>query len=302
MPLTSRRATHKRYHSTMHRRNFLFASAALASAQTPAPSTISRKGRLKQSCFTRSFGRGLPVEDMCRHAARLGAVGFDFFPVAQWPVLKKFGLIPTISLGGGITIANGIVQKELHDDLVKSVEPFIDQCAENGCPSILISGGQRRGITYAEGANRAVDFLNRVKSRAEQKNVMLALEIVNSKYEDPAFGRKDAVCDHAAWAAEVCTRVNSPRVKILFDIYHVQIMEGDVVANIRQYFPLICHFHTAGVPGRHEIDETQELNYAFILKSAADLGYTGAVAHEYDPSPGKDPIQVLEKVFTIADV
>lgn len=276
------------------------ASAALAAGQDSAP--IARKGRIKQSCFTRSFGTGMPVEEMCRQAVRLGAVGFDFFPTNQWPVLKKFGLIPVIALGGGITIPVGIVQKQMHDELAKSLAGFIDHCAENGCQSVLISGGQRKGMSYAEGADNAVAFLNRMKGHAEEKGVTLSLEIVNSKYKDPALGRDDAVCDHVDWAAEVCTRVNSPQVKILFDIYHVQIMDGDVVANIRAHLPLICHFHTAGVPGRHEIDETQELNYAFILKSAVDLGFKGSVAHEYTASAGKDPIQTLEKVFAIADV
>ena len=288
----------------MQRRHFVgsLALAGLAAAQSPAPQPIARRGRLKQSCFTRSFGRGMPVEDMCREAVRLGASGFDFFPQNQWPLLKKYGLTPAVSLGGGITIPIGIIQKQLHDDLASSLGSFLGQCADNGCPGVLISGGQRHGMSYAEGASIAVAFLNRMKDRAEQTGVSLLLEIVNSKYKDPALGREDAICDHVDWAAEVCARVNSPRVKILFDIYHVQIMDGDVAANIRAHLPLIGHMHTAGVPGRHEIDETQELNYGFILKTAADLGYRGFVAHEYEPSPGKDPIRTLEKVFNIADV
>ena len=239
---------------------------------------------------------------MCRQAVRLGASGFDFFPTSQWPALKKYNLTPTIALGGGVTIARGVVQKESHDEIAKSLSGFLGQCAQNGCPGVLISGGQRNGISYSEGADNVVAFLNRMKDRAEETNVTLLLEIVNSKYKDPAFGRADAICDHADWAADVCARVNSPRVKVLFDIYHVQIMDGDVVSQIRAHLPLIGHFHTAGVPGRHEIDETQELNYGFILKTAADLGYRGFVAHEYDPSPGADPIRTLEKVFNIADV
>ena len=294
------------YDATVQRRDFIgsLACAGLAAGQTPqpAPTPIPRKGRLKQSCFTRSFGRGVPPEEMCRQAVRLGARGFDFFPGSQWPLLKKYGLTPAVTLGGGITINQGVVQKESHDAIAASLTGFLGHCQENGCPGVLISGGQRKGLSYSEGANNVVAFLNRMKDRAEETEVTLLLEIVNSKYKEPAFGRADAVCDHAEWAAEVCTRVNSPRVKILFDIYHVQIMDGDVTANIRTYFPLIGHLHTAGVPGRHEIDETQELNYAFILKSAADLGYRGFVAHEYDASPGKDPIQTLEKVFNIADV
>jgi len=288
----------------MKRRDFIgsLAFAGLTAAQTPEPAAIPRKRRLKQSCFTRSFGRGMPLEEMCRQAVRLGASGFDFFPAGQWPVLKKYGLTPAVTLGGGITISKGVVQKDSHDEIAAALSPFLAQCAENGCPGVLISGGQRNGISYSAGADNVVAFLNRMKHRAEETGVSLLLEIVNSKYKDPALGRADAVCDHIDWAAEVCTRVNSPRVKILFDIYHVQIMDGDVTANIRSYLPLIGHFHTAGVPGRHEIDETQELNYSFILKTAADLGFRGFVAHEYTPSTGKDPIQTLEKVFNIADV
>ena len=288
----------------MNRRDFVtsLAFAPIAEAQISQTAPIPRKGRLKQSCFARSFGRGVPVEEMCRQAVRLGASGFDFFPASQWPVLKKYGLTPAVTLGGGITIAQGVVRRETHDALAASLSAFLTQCADNGCPGVLISGGERRGISYAEGAGNVVAFLNRMKERAEETGVTLLLEIVNSKYQDPAFGRADAVCDHADWAAEVCARVNSPRVKILFDIYHVQIMDGDVTAHIRAHLPLIGHFHTAGVPGRHEIDETQELNYGFILNAAADLGYRGFVAHEYDPSPGKDPIRTLEKVFNIADV
>ena len=239
---------------------------------------------------------------MCREAARIGISGFDAVPAAQWPTLKRHGLIPTLAVGGGVTIENGIIQQQGLNELVKSLQDLIDVCSENGCPNVLIVGGQRKGISYTEGADRAVAFLNQVKSRAEEKGVTLCLEVMNSKYEDPAIGRKDQIGDHLDWVADVCTRVNSPRVKILFDIYHVQIMDGNIAANIRRTFPLIGHLHAAGVPGRHEIDETQEVNYSFIFRTIADLGYTGYVAHEYDPAPGRDPIRTLEKVFAIADV
>ncbi len=287
----------------MQRRHFLptLAAATLVSAQTPAK-VIPRRGRLKQSCFTRNFGANMPMEEMCRHAVRLGAVGFDFVPAAQWPTLKKFGLMATGALGGGITIETGIIQKQVHDELVPSVEAFIDRCAENGVPNAGVSGGQRKGMSYAEGATNAVAFLNRVKGRAEEKGVTVLLEVMNSKYKDPAIGRVDQVCDHLDWAVDVCTRVNSPRVKILFDIYHVQTADGNLVANMRNCFPLIGHFHTGGVPGRHELDETQELNYGFIFRTIADLGYKGYIAHEYDPTPGRDPVESLEKVMAIADV
>jgi hydroxypyruvate isomerase len=279
------------------------AGSTTAAGQLADSTRIARKGRLKQSCFSRSFGPNPPpIEVMCREAVRLGAAGMEVFPAEQWPTIRKFGLVPSCGIGGGITTENGIIRKEMHEELAKSLEKFIDECALNGVPDALIVGGQRKGMSYSEGANNAVAFFNRVKDHAEAKGVTLCMEVMNTKYEDPKIGRIDQVCNHLDWAVDVCTRVNSPRVKILFDIYHAQIMDGNIVANIKSAFPLIGHFHTGGVPGRHELDETQELNYKFILKTIADLGYTGYVAHEYDPTPGRDPIQSLEKVFDIADV
>jgi len=161
----------------MQRRDFIgsMAFAGLAAGQSPTPQAIARHGRLKQSCFTRSFGRGVPPEEMCREAVRLGASGFDFFPAAQWPLLKKFGLTPAVTLGGGITIPTGIIQKQTHDELSNSLSAFLGQCAENGCPGVLISGGERHGMSYAEGAANAVAFLNRMKDRAEQTGVTMLL-------------------------------------------------------------------------------------------------------------------------------
>ncbi len=263
---------------------------------------IQRKGRIKQSLFTRSLaGSKLSPEEMFQLGARLGAFAFDMAPVAQWPLLKKNGLICAIG-SGGVTIEQGIIHRELHDDTVKSLTAFIDTCSAAGTPSILIAGGQRKGLSYTEGATNAVEFLNRVKGHAEEKGVNLCLEIMNDKYTNPSIGRVDQVATHLSWIVDVIQRVNSPRVKILCDIYHVQIMDGNVAENIKTLMPMIGHFHTAGVPGRHELDENQELNYPFIFRTIADLNYTGYVAHEYDPTPGKDPVQLLEKVVALADV
>src|SRR5258708_6906894 len=258
----------------MQRRDFLptLVTAGLAAAQVSVPARIARKGRLKQSCFDRVFGSGMPLEDMCREAARLGAVGFDAQPLESWPTLKRFGLTPTLARGGGISIEAGIIHEQMHSDLVRSISELIDLCAVNGCLSILIVSGQRNGMSYAEGATHAATFLNRVKSHAEKKNVTLCLEVMNSKYADPALGRKGQVCDHLDWAVELCTRVNSPRVKILFDIYHVQIMDGNIIANIRACFPLIGHFHTGGASGRHGNGQTQEANFSFVCSTLSDAG------------------------------
>ena len=167
---------------------------------------------------------------------------------------------------------------------------------------MITVAGQRRGMPYEEGADHCVAFFNRVKAHAEDKGVTICLEIMNSKFKDNALGRFDQICDHVAWGAGVVKRVNSPRIKLLFDIYHVQTMDGDVTRNIRENIQWIAHFHTGGVPGRHEIDDTQELNYRFVAQAIADLGFTGYIAHEYRPTPGRDPLQDLAQAMDIMTV
>lgn len=288
----------------MRRREFVKAAAFAAAAAAPALADTqpSKTGRLKQSVTSFPFDPKLSFEDRCREAARLGCVGYDLVGPKDWPTLKKYGLRPTMAPTGGVTMENGIIHKETHDEYVKLLGAAIDECAAGDCPNIITVGGQRKGMPDAEGADNAVAFLNRIKSRAEDKNVTICMEIMNTKLPDPLLGRKDQMCDHIAWGAEVCKRVNSPRVKLLCDIYHLQIMDGNVVQNIQQNYQWIAHFHTGGVPGRHEIDETQELNYRFIAKSIADLGYTGYIAHEFRPSPGRDPLQGLKQAIEIMTV
>jgi hydroxypyruvate isomerase len=147
------------------------------------------------------------------------------------------------------------------------------------------------------GADNCVTFLNKIKAQAEDKGVTVCMELLNSK-----VNHKDYMFDHLAWGVDVLTRVNSPRVKILYDIYHAQIMDGDIVRNIRDNIKWLGHFHTGGNPGRHDIDDTQELNYRFVVQAIAELGYTGFVSHEYSPAAGHDPIQTLEKAIQICDV
>ena len=293
----------------MRRREFLAAVAvtgvaAAARAQTLAQTAPARKGRIKQALMRFNFGRDttLSFDDMCREAARMGFHGFDLVGPQDWPTLKKYGLVCTMAPAMGVTIRDGLIRPELHDAIERAIHAEIDQCSANGWPNIITVGGERRGIGYEEGKDRAAALLNRVKARAEDKGVTICIEVVNSKYTDPEFGRADAIFDHLAWGVDLCKRVKSPRVKVLFDIYHVQIMDGDVCANIREHFPWIAHFHTAGVPGRRELDDTQELNYRFVAKAIADLGFTGYVAHEYRPTPGRDPLESLRRVFEIMDV
>ena len=257
---------------------------------------VARKGRIKQGVTIGVFGRGASLEDACREAARLGIKGFDLRGPSDWPTLKKYGLVPSMYNGPGGTIQVGPSHKDTHAELIPKMHAGIDDAAANGVPNIIALTGQRKGMSDAEGADNCVAFFDAVKAHAEDKQVTICLEYLNSKVNHP-----DYMFDHIAWGVDVMKRVNSPRVKILFDIYHAQIMDGDIVRNIRDNFQWIGHFHTGGNPGRHEIDDTQELNYRFVMKSIADLGYTGFVSHEYSPSPGHDPIAELERAIEICD-
>jgi hydroxypyruvate isomerase len=282
----------------MRRRDFVtaFAATGLAAAQAPTP--VARKGRLNQ-CLTRGvFGQGVAFEEMCRRAASLGCKGFDLIPSRDWPTLKKYGLKPTMAPpNAGVSIANGINDKSRHDAIEKSMRAALDECAAGGCPTLNTVSGNRRGMSDAEGADNCVALLDRVKAQAEDKGVTICFELLNSKVD-----HKDAMCDHMNWIVDICKRVNSPRVKVLYDIYHAQIMEGDICRTIKDNFQWIAHFHTAGVPGRHEIDGTQELNYHFVAQTIADLGFTGYITHEYRPAPGRNPIESLEQALRIMDV
>jgi hydroxypyruvate isomerase len=283
----------------MRRRDFLPSVAAIAATAGSAPAqTIQRKGRIQQ-CVTRGvFARGMSLEDMAREAAQFGCKGFDLIGPKDWPILKKNGLIPTMyPVQGGGTIADGFNRKENHESMVKAIHAGIDEAATNGVPNIICFSGNRRGMGDAEGMDNCVIALNQLKSHAEDKGVTICMELLNSK-----VNHKDYMCDHAAWGVEMCKRVNSPRIKLLYDIYHMQIMDGDIVRTIRDNIQWFGHFHTGGNPGRHDIDETQELNYRFIAQSILETGYKGYVAHEYSPAPGRDWRKSLETAMQIFDV
>lgn len=276
-------------------------SAQSLAAQAPgvpnAVPNIVRKGRLRQGVTRGVFGRGMSLEDSCREAAKLGVKGFDLIGPADWPTLKKYGLTPTMyPPGPGGTIPEALNRKENHERIEKGLNAAIDEALANGVPNIITFSGNRKGMDDREGADNCVASLNRIKAHAEDKGITICMEYLNSK-----VNHKDYMFDHIAWGVDVMKRVNSPRVKILFDIYHAQIMDGDIVRNLRDHIQWIGHFHTGGNPGRHDIDESQELNYRFIAKAIADTGYTGYISHEYSPDQGHDPIATLSKALDICD-
>jgi hydroxypyruvate isomerase len=284
----------------MRRRDFLpaLAAAPVALAQNRPSQPLARKGRLKQGVTRGVFAREMSLEDCCREAARLGVRGFDLIGPADWQTLRRYGLTPSMyPAGPGGSIPDALNRRENHDRIEKSLNAAIDESAANGIPNIITFSGNRRGMPDTEGADHCVAFLNKVKAHAEDKGVTICMELLNSK-----VNHKDYMFDHLAWGVDVVKRVNSPRVKILYDIYHAQIMDGDIVRNIRDNIQWIAHFHTGGNPGRHDIDESQELNYHYVAQSIADLGFAGFISHEYSPAPGHDPIAVLTKALRICDV
>ena len=383
----------------MDRRNFLISTAGMgagslvAAAQTPLagqPAAAQRTTKLKQSVTQGVFGRGMAFEDTCKLAADLGFKGYDLRRPADWPTLKKYGLVSTMAYGasptgggggagrggapgapgqagapggragapgapgapggapggragapgapGGAPGAGGqaggqgrgggpggvpnrfnqptgpnvanrpgpsspssmeLNVKENHDEQEKLLSATIDDCVANGVPNIIVFAGYRTpgGMSDQEAADNCVTFLKRIKGRAEDKGVNICMELLNSRVNHRGY-----IFDHMDWGVDVMTRVDSSRVGMLYDIYHAAIDDGDVSRAIHNNIKWIKHFHTAGVPGRYQLDDDQELNYRYIAKVIAELNYTGYVGHEYNPTQGADPTACLKQAFEIFDV
>jgi hydroxypyruvate isomerase len=286
--------------SPLARRHFLgilgsVTAFSILGAAAPMARAEARKGRLKQGVCRGVFnGTKLDLEGQCREAARLGAYGMDLVGPDAFPTLKKYGLIPTM-VPGGSNIKDGINDKKNHSTIEPKTREAIKAAATAGAPNVILLAGDRKGLTDEEGLANSVLFLNNIKALAEDQGVTLCTELLNSKVNHPGY-----MCDHTAWGVELCKRVNSPRVKLLYDIYHMQIMEGDIIRTIKQNIQYLGHFHTAGNPGRHQFDDTQEMNYRGICRAIADLGYQGCLSHEYTPT--KDPLETLDKMMVICEV
>lgn len=236
----------------------------------------------------------MSLEDLARNAARIGLSGLDLVNHEDWPILQKNGLVPAMTPGAG-NIKDCWNRKENHDKLEREMRENLDFAAAAKVPNVITFSGNRRGQSDDEGKDNCVAGLNRVKKIAEDKGVMICLELLNSKVD-----HKDYQCDHTAWGVDVIKRVDSPRVRLLYDIYHMQIMEGDVIRTIRENIQYIAHFHTGGVPGRHELDGTQELNWRAVATAIADLNFQGFVAHEFVPT--RDPMQSLADAVKLCTV
>ena len=257
----------------------------------------ARNGRIQQSVIHWCF-KPMPVEELANHAARMGLKSVELVASEYWATLKKLGLICAISPSHGF--AKGFAHKEEHAECLDVMRKQIDLTSEAGFPSIITFSGFRRGISDEEGMKNMVDGLKQIVGHAEKKKVTVCLEMLNSRVNIEMKGHPDYFCDKIETAVEVCKRVGSERMKVLFDIYHVQIMEGDIIARIKQFHPYIGHYHTAGVPGRNELDDTQEINYVPIMKAIVETGYKGFVGQEFIPT--RDKALALNEAVKLCDV
>lgn len=262
-----------------------------------------RKGRIRQSvcdwCF---IGNCSPnpwtLEELCQKAKALGILSVELVQPKDWPLLKKYGLICAMAPSHGFV--KGWNHKENWPMCKEKIEQAVDAAAEAGFPNVITFSGFREGMPDDVGLENTVAGLKTVIGYAEKKKVTLCLEVLNSRVDVEMKGHPGYMGDTVEWCVEVCKRIGSDRMKILFDIYHVQIMQGDLITRIRQYKDYIGHYHVAGVPGRNEIDDTQEINYPPILRTIIETGFQGYLAQEFIPT--RDPFQSLREAVELCDV
>jgi hydroxypyruvate isomerase len=257
---------------------------------------VRSAGRLKQSASRWPY-RSIPLADLCRAGKAMGLSGIDLLAPEEWPVVRQHGLVCSM---GYAAVRDDFIQRGFndpasHDLLVGELERALPLAAQHGVPNLIAMFGNRQGRSDAQASEACVTGLRRIAPLAERHGVTICVELLNSKVD-----HADYQGDRTPWAAAVIEAVGSPRVKLLYDIYHMQIMEGDVIRTIRQHASHIAHFHTGGVPGRHEIDDTQELNYKAVARAIADTGFTGFVAHEFVPT--REPLRSLREAVEVCSV
>jgi hydroxypyruvate isomerase len=278
----------------MTRRSAFKTSAALALAASAArPGAAAAAGRLKQSAARWCYNK-MSLDGFCRQGAEAGLTGVDLVEPPDWPTIRKYGLVPALTTGAG-RIPNGWNRTERHDQLETEMKANITRAAEAKVPNVITFSGNRAGMPDDVGKQNCITGLKRVAKFAEDHGITIVLELLNSKVD-----HKDYMCDHTAWGVDVIKAVDSPRVKLLYDIYHMQIMEGDVIRTIQQNIQHIGHFHTGGVPGRHELDNNQELHWRTIAQAIADAKFEGFIAHEFIPV--RDPMTSLKQAIELCTV
>lgn len=286
-------------------KNIVAGTAAISTASLLSSFTIADeikstnlKGNIHHSVCRWCFG-GIPLEEFCAAAKKMGITAIDLVGPKDWPVLKKYGLYSSMCNGAEINLTDGWNDKKYHAQLISNYSAMIPQVAEAGYKQLICFSGSRRGMDDETGWNNSVEGLKQVIGIAEKHGITLVMELLNSKID-----HKDYQCDKTAWGVQLAKRLGSNNFKLLYDIYHMQIDEGDVIRTIRDHHQYIAHYHTAGVPGRHEIDESQELYYPAIMKAILATGFKGYVAQEFIPTAktNADKLTALEKAVQICDV
>lgn len=273
------------------------AAMALGGKVVSADATLSggsavTKGRIKQSVCKWCFPK-VSVEKLAAEGKRMGLVAIDLLAPSDFPALKESGLI--CSMVTSHPIDPGLNRREHWDMCLGKMRESIEAASSAGFPNVICFSGNRKGMDDDEGMKNCAEALKQIVGFAEEKKVTLHMELLNSK-----VNHKDYMCDTSEWGVGLCKMVGSERFKLLYDIYHMQVQEGDVIATIRKHKEYFGHYHTAGVPGRNELDENQELQYAAIMRAIIDTGFTGYVAQEFIPK--RDPMKSLEEAIRVCDV
>jgi len=270
------------------------AASQLSSRTALASPVPTRKGRIRQSVSQWCYSK-FSLDQLAEYAAKIGLQAIDLLQVDEFEIPRKYGLVCAMGYAGGGEINNALNRLENHAAIEQAFRTNIPRAAKAGVPNVITFSGNRGGMSDDEGARNTITGLKRVKKIAEDHGVNICLELLNSKRD-----HHDYMCDHTAWGVRVVQEVNSPNVKLLYDIYHMQIMEGDLIETIRKNIQWIGHFHTGGVPGRHELDNTQEVQWEGVMKAIAESGFRGFVAHEFVPAG--DPLVSLRNAVDLCDV
>lgn len=257
------------------------------------------KGNINHSVCQWTFNN-LPLDELCVRVKKMGLGAIDLLAPKDWPTIKKYGMYCSMCyIPGKVSLTDGFAGKEFHPQLIKDYEEGVPLVAKAGYKNLICFSGSRRGMNDEEGFNNCVEGLKKILPLAEKNNVVLTMELLNSKRD-----HKDYMCDHTEWGVELCKRLDSDNFKLLFDIYHMQVDEGNIIQNIKDNHQYIAHYHTAGVPGRHELDDNQELYYPAIMKAIVATGFKGYVAQEFI-STGKtdaEKFKALEQAVHTCDV
>jgi hydroxypyruvate isomerase len=273
----------------------LLSSFGMAGPATGDQKLTPLKGNIHHSVCRWCYG-DIPLEDFCIGVKKIGIPAIDLVGPADWPVLKRHGIYSSMCNGAEISLTKGWNHTEYHATLIKNYTEHIALVAKGGYKNLICFSGNREGMDNETGLNNCVAGLKQIMGQAEQQGVTIHMELLNSKINHP-----DQMCDNTKWGVELVKRVGSGNFKLLYDIYHMQIDEGDVIRTIQDHHQYFGHYHTGGVPGRHEIDETQELYYPAIMKAILATGFSDYVAQEFVPS-WPDKLKALEQGVRICDV